>query len=241
MNIKFAKYTSNGGRPVNEDYLLVTQKGDRFLAAVADGLGGHGMGDVASKLACETAEKCFSDSETNDGLTEEIYRRCQEALIARQKELKVNGKMRTTFNLLLADGSSVCVSHIGDSRTYYFKDKALVSRTLDHSVPQMLASAGQIAESEIRFHEDRNRLLKVLGVEERKPTFDAENISLCGNQQFLLCSDGFWELISEEQILLCLDEAEEPRLWLDNMVELVTRNSRGRSTDNITAVALWIY
>ena len=67
------------------------------------------------------------------------------------------------------------------------------------------------------------------------------SVSLCGNQQFLLCSDGFWELISEEQILLCLDEAEEPRLWLDNMVELVTRNSRGRSTDNITAVALWIY
>ena len=150
--------------------------------------------------------------------------------------------MRTTLNVLLADEEKIFWSHIGDSRTYYFKDKNLVRRTFDHSVPQMLAAAGQISESDIRFHEDRNRLLKVLGVEGQKPAFESETpLKNEGNQQFLLCSDGFWELISEEQILLCLDEAEEPQLWLDNMVELVSRNSRGRSTDNITAVAVWIY
>lgn len=242
MKIKFAKFTSNGGRAVNEDFLLVSEKKSRAIAAVADGLGGHGMGDVASKLVCETAEACFDAQTDNAGLTEIIFQSCQEALFARQKELKVNGKMRTTLNILLADENSICWSHIGDSRTYYFKDKNLVKRTFDHSVPQMLAAAGQISESEIRFHEDRNRLLKVLGVEGQKPAFEIESpLKNEGNQQFLLCSDGFWELISEEQILLCLDEAEEPKLWLDNMVELVTRNSKGRSTDNITAVAVWIY
>ena len=106
----------------------------------------------------------------------------------------------------------------------------------------MLCAAGQIKESEIRFHEDRNRLLRVLGVEDRAPAFENEEpVTLSGGEQFLLCSDGFWELISEEQMLLCLDEAEEPGLWLDNMTELVSRNSRNRSTDNITAVALWVY
>lgn len=242
MKISFAKYTSNGGRAVNEDCLLVSQNGSRFLAAVADGLGGHGMGDVASKLVCETAKDCFEKNRDNCGLTEKIYAESQEALFAKQKELRVSGKMRTTLNVLLADEKNIFPSHIGDSRTYYFKDKKLVKRTFDHSVPQMLAAAGQITESEIRFHEDRNRLLKVLGVEGQKPAFESElTLETEGNQQFLLCSDGFWELISEEQMLLCLDEAEEPQLWLDNMVELVTRNSRGRSTDNITAVAVWIY
>ena len=242
MKIKYAKYTSNGGRAVNEDSLLVCREDSRMLAAVADGLGGHGMGDVASGLVCRVAEECFENNADNAGLTEKIYNEGQDALFAKQKELRVSGKMRTTLNLLLADEGCVYLSHIGDRRTYYFKDKKLVKRTFDHSVPQMLAAAGQISESEIRFHEDRNRLLKVLGVEGQRPAFEVEKpIATEGNQQFLLCSDGFWELISEEQMLLCLDEAEEPGLWLTNMVELVSRNSRGRSTDNITAVAVWIY
>ena len=243
MKIKTAKHTDVGGRSVNEDCLMVASGKGAWIAAVADGLGGHGMGDAASALACDTAEKLFSESSVvDDELVEKIYAGCQDALIARQKELRVQGKMRTTLNLFLADEKNIYLSHIGDSRTYYFKDKQLVRRTFDHSVPQMLAAAGQISESEIRFHEDRNRLLRVLGVEDRKPAYDSEPVlPVEGGQQFLLCSDGFWELISEEQMLLCLDEAEEPGLWLENMVELVRRNGRGKSTDNATAVALWIY
>ncbi len=243
MKIGFARYTDNGGRAVNEDCLLSAEHGGRFIFAVADGLGGHGMGDVASQLACKTAEECFLNSAKNsEALVSEIYESCQNALLSRQKELRASGKMRTTLNLLLVDGDRALFSHIGDSRTYYFKDKKLVRRTFDHSVPQMLAATGEITEEEIRFHEDRNRLLRVLGVEDRKPAFESENPEqVTGCQQFLLCSDGFWELISEEQMLLCLDEAEEPKLWLDNMVELVSRNGRGRSMDNVTAIAVWLY
>ena len=105
----------------------------------------------------------------------------------------------------------------------------------------MLAAAGQLKESEIRFHEDRNRLLRVLGVAGQDPAYDAEEpITLEGDQQFLLCSDGFWELISEEQMLLCLDESDEPQLWLENMVELANRNGRCKSRDNMTAITVWI-
>ena len=132
--------------------------------------------------------------------------------------------------------------HIGDSRTYYFEEKRFIRRTVDHSVPQMLAAMGALAEDRIRFHEDRNRLLRVLGVEDTHPVAEVEDpIKLTGNQQFLLCSDGFWELITEEQMLLCLDEAEDPDLWLDNMLELVRINGKGKSMDNFTAIAVWIY
>lgn len=243
MKIKIAKYTDAGGRKVNEDFLVTVRNGQSVLCAVADGLGGHGMGDEASRLVCSVAEdKFLKAGRPGESLLEDIFLEGHAALIEKQKQLHASGKMRTTLNLWLTDGEKAFWGHIGDSRTYYFKDKQLCRRTFDHSVPQMLCAAGQIKESEIRFHEDRNRLLRVLGVEDRAPAFENEEpVTLSGGEQFLLCSDGFWELISEEQMLLCLDEAEEPGLWLDNMTELVSRNSRNRSTDNITAVALWVY
>jgi len=100
---------------------------------------------------------------------------------------------------------------------------------------------GELKEEEIRFHEDRNRLLRVLGVEDHPPVFDVEEpVELEGGQQFLLCSDGFWEMISEDQILLCLEEADDPGYWMDNMLELVRKNIGDQKADNYTAVAVWI-
>jgi len=243
LKIESVKYTDIGNRSVNEDYLLAKQAEGRCFFALGDGLGGHGMGDAASKLACELALATLTGIPrfTND-MFGGVYAACQEALLAEQARRNARRQMRTTLNLLCLDESHAYWSHIGDSRTYYFRDKALVRRTFDHSVPQMLAAAGKLPESEIRFHEDRNRLLKVLGVEEMKPAFEQEEpVPLRGNQQFLLCSDGFWELISEEQMLLCLDEAENPAVWMDNMAELIRRNAAGREADNRTAIAVWIY
>ena len=65
-------------------------------------------------------------------------------------------------------------------------------------------------------------------------------LPLHGNQQFLLCSDGFWEYITEEQIQICLEEADNPRTWMENMLELIRRNEHGRR-DNRTAITVWIY
>lgn len=242
MEIKVATYTDVGSRKVNEDSMLVVHDGSRHLFVVADGLGGHGMGDAASQLVCETIREFFLSRKTLDSaMFTELYRLCQQKLLAKQEELHASGKMRTTLNVLCIDEAAAYWSHIGDSRTYYFDRKQLIKRTFDHSVPQMLAAAGHLKESEIRFHEDRNRLLRVMGVTGQDPDFDNEQpVPLRGNQQFLLCSDGFWELITEEQMLLCLDEAEEPQLWLDNMLELVSRNGRNKNTDNTTAVAVWI-
>ncbi len=242
MNISFAKYTDVGSRKVNEDSMLVVQDGSRYLFVVADGLGGHGMGDAASQLVCETIRAYFlSHKNLDSAMFAELYRLCQQKLLEKQEELGASGKMRTTLNILWLDETTAYWSHIGDSRTYYFDQKQLIKRTFDHSVPQMLAAAGQIQESEIRSHEDRNRLLRVMGVTGQDPVFDTEQpVPLRSNQQFLLCSDGFWELITEEQMTLWLDESDDPQFWLDNMIEIVHRNGRNKNTDNTTAVAVWI-
>ena len=92
--------------------------------------------------------------------------------------------------------------HVGDSRLYYFKNGRIVKRTLDHSVPQMLVAAGEIDEKEIRHHPDRNRLVRVMGMEWDEPKYQvSEPMPEEPGQAFLLCSDGFWENIEEEQII----------------------------------------
>ncbi len=242
MKVTIAKHTELGSRERNEDFLLTGSTQNHHFFALADGLGGHGLGDEASRFVCETAIKYFLEHpQVSNQSFDIVYNVCQERLLEKQHDLHASGKMRTTLNLLCLDENTAYWSHIGDSRTYYFCNGELIKRTFDHSVPQMLVAIGELQDSQIRFHEDRNRLLRVLGVAGQTPSFEVEApIPLTGNQQFLLCSDGFWEFISEEQILLCLDESDNPQLWIDNMMELVYKNSRDKNADNISVIAVWI-
>ena len=89
-----------------------------------------------------------------------------------------------------------------------------MEHTLDHSVPQMLAAIGEIKENEIRHHPDRNRLLRVLGTEMEEPRHQkSEWMEKQTHQAFLLCSDGFWELINEKKMEWCLKWAKSPEQW----------------------------
>lgn len=236
-----AAYCDIGGRERNEDSFLYKITDDACIVALADGLGGHGKGDVASQLVCALAVGMLEKENLNSWNARQIYDACQEALLEKQQEQNAAGQMRTTLNLLTVTPESIHWNHIGDSRTYLFKGGRVERRTFDHSVPQMMVAMGEIQEKDIRFHEDRNRLLKVLGVEGFEPVCEEETIlkpeaDMC----FLLCSDGFWELINEEQMELCLQDADDAQFWLDNMIELVHRNGRGKDTDNTTAVCVWI-
>lgn len=242
VHIRVSKFTSIGDRPVNEDSLLSMRVGNRLIFVVADGLGGHGLGDVASKLACETsAHLIASVPECGKDMFRGVYDGVQDALLKKQAEMDAEGSMRTTLNLLVIENSYAYWSHIGDSRTYFFENGKIVKRTFDHSVSQMMVALGEIQEEDLRFHEDRNRLLKVLGAQDVKPVYDAEEpVKLAPGQQFLLCSDGFWNLITEEQMLLCLEESDGPDIWMENMTELIRRNGSRQERDNITAIAVWI-
>ena len=113
-------------------------------------------------------------------------------------------------------------------------------RTLDHSVPQMLVKSGEIKESEIRNHPDRNRLLRALGLETDRQLYELqEPYPLRKCQAFLLCSDGFWELIEEEKMCSFLKKAESADEWLRLMNEEVQKNGAGKNMDNNSAIAVW--
>lgn len=149
--------------------------------------------------------------------------------------------MKTTLVTLLIDGRDAEWGHIGDSRLYFFVGGHIRQRTLDHSVPQMLVKSGEISENDIRTHPDRNRLLRVMGSEWNRNSYElSRRITLTKDVSFLLCSDGFWEYIVEEWMENTLQNAKSVAHWLNMMERIVVENGRGRYMDNFSAIGVWI-
>lgn len=231
-----------GEREYNEDYTGTAKKGDAFCFVLADGLGGHGGGDEASRLV---SEYILNDFKEHGEVSEEYLKKCfedsQKILLDEQERQNRVLEMKTTLVILLLDKNSIQWGHIGDSRLYYFKSGKLKQRTLDHSVPQMLMAAGKIKEKDIRFHPDRNRLLRAMGIEWDSPKYKLEEqLERHGEEVFLLCSDGFWEWIKEKSMQSALKKAKSPKEWLMQMEKEVLKNGTGKGMDNYSAIAVFL-
>ena len=104
----------------------------------------------------------------------------------------------------------------------------------------MLVFAGEIKEKDIRFHPDRNRLMKVMGTEWEKPEYELSTLfTRKGKQALLLCSDGFWELIDEKNMKKCLKKASSVQHWLELRLQIVHENGKGKEMDNYSAICVW--
>lgn len=236
------KVTSHrGNRMVNEDYTGMYQRKHEFCFLLADGLGGHGMGNIASQLVVEQAVTQFDRLGYCKAALMDMFEISQQKLMKKQRmERNIRG-MKSTLVVLIVGKKDVLWGHIGDSRLYYFKDNRLVARTLDHSVPQMLALAGEIKEQEIRHHPDRNRLLKAMGIEWDTPAYElSKQVKREGKQAFLLCSDGFWELIDEKVMTTCLRKSKSVEEWMERMETVVEKRGMGTDMDNYSAITVWI-
>ena len=239
--VSYHLFSNPGGRENNEDYVGMYQNGQSWCFVLADGLGGHGKGEVASKLAVEAAIKEFALRGPGEETLKASFDQAQRAILEGQREDYRARDMKTTLVILHVSEKQLWWGHIGDSRLYYFQKGKLRERTLDHSVPQMLVAAGQLKEKQIRNHPDRNRLLRVLGVDWDSPKYQiAESRKREERQAFLLCSDGFWELIDEKKMQHCLKKASSPKEWAELMESIVRKNGQGKNMDNYSAVTVWI-
>ena len=237
--LEHAWITDPGGRSLNEDAVGIRSCGDRQCFIVCDGLGGHGMGDIASRLVADLFISRLSEKENASDFLSKTFLLAQNALTAKQNEMHMPSKMKTTAVVLYTAGDHAYVGHVGDSRLYCFGGGAVKWRTRDHSVPEMLVRLGEIQESDIRFHPERNCLVRAMGIEWEKPMFElAKPFALDSCEAFLLCSDGFWELITEEEMCRMLQQSDSAAEWLDAMSALVQKNGKGRSMDNFSAIAL---
>jgi serine/threonine protein phosphatase PrpC len=238
MPITFASISKSGDREANEDCVGVVQNAVSFLFLLADGLGGHEQGEIASRFVIDEATGMF----LNDwGGLGDCFARCQEKLIAEQRRRGIADGMKTTLVCLEINGNVAQWGHVGDSRVYRFIKWKNVFGTLDHSLPQMLVRAGEIKEKDIRGHADRNRLLRVMGMEWSAPKYElVNNVSLHRNETYLLCSDGFWEWITEKKMERLLKKSRDPKTWIDMMESEILKNGRGSHMDNYSAIAVYI-
>jgi len=232
-----------GGRRKNEDWCDFALSDGAGCWAVADGLGGHRGGEVASRLAVEAVLDAFARGprEAAPDTVRTLLRRAQDAVVARQEEDPALASMRTTLTVLVADEETgqAAWGHVGDSRLYFFRSGAVVEQTRDHSVPWALAEAGDISPDDVRFHEDRDRLLRVLGKGEdfRPETVKRARLVKPGDA-FLLCVDGFWEYVTETEMEADLAKSETPGEWLRFMERRLLARA-GEKHDNYTAAGVF--
>lgn len=239
--LSYEIYTDIGDCSVNEDNVSVTESSKIQCFAIADGLGGHAGGEIASQLV---VSYCKALVEQSDKLTVELmeyaFVGAQKELMAYQKKNNFENGMKTTLTVLMYDGKTAMWGHTGDTRLYHFHYGKMLSRTLDHSVPQMMVRLKEIIPEQIRFHEDRNKLLKVMGVKWDRPMYeiDCEGIKLHRGDSILMCTDGFWELIDEGQMQQILSKKLSVKETMDLMVKEVLLTGAERDKDNMTAILI---
>lgn len=234
--LDIASYTDVGGRERNEDTVRYAARGEDALCLVlADGLGGHGGGELASAAAAESICRGWdgtADAETLKALVREANRR----VLAIQTP---QCAMKTTVAALTLAGGKAVWAHAGDSRLYYFQDGTLAFQTRDHSAAQLGVLLGDITAEQIRFHEDRSRVLRALGQDDELAVETGERELDVGKHAFLLCSDGFWEYVLEPEMEQDLAEAAGPEDWLERMRRRLKERIPA-DNDNNTAAAVWV-
>ncbi|MBE5040326.1 PP2C family protein-serine/threonine phosphatase [Ructibacterium gallinarum] len=236
-----AKICDIGGRTENQDYAAIYTQNQTGCFIVADGLGGHGGGELASEAAALAVLRHFHSqpSCTKDCLAH-CFAAAHQAVLQKASETAFSG-MRTTLAVLLIEQDTAIWGHIGDSRIYYFHNNTLTQVTADHSVAYLAYLNGEIKYQDIRHSPDQNRLIRSIGAgKECKPAL-GEAVSLTPGDTFLLCSDGFWELLSEKEMLSSLKKSSTASRWLAKMLRIANeKRKRIPDHDNFSAITIWI-
>ena len=237
MKISAYGYTNRGGRPHNEDRICWQLAEDRGVFVVADGLGGHSRGEVASALAAERILRdCAGREElTREGM-EEIFQAANEAVMEGQKTPGQEDMRTTAVALDIREGKAVW-AHTGDSRLCRFSGGKLAFVTGDHSVTYKKFLAGEITAMDVYHDDDRSSLLRVLGKPGAKG--DSGEAALQAGDAYLLCTDGFWEYVYQEEMLVDRLKAASPAEWVELMLlRHIRRTPPGN--DNVSLIAVFV-
>jgi PPM family protein phosphatase len=238
--VQFSVYqiSRKGGREKNEDRMGYCYTRDSGLFALADGMGGHPEGEVASQLALQTMAALFqrdAKSKLDDPL-----RFLHDAIIAGHHQLlryatekALMDTPRTTIVACVLQGNSAYWAHCGDSRLYLVRDGKLIARTRDHSYSELQETLSHVVPMGEKFN--RNVLFTCLG-SPGKPVVDtAGPLPLQSGDRILMCSDGLWGSVSDAEIAQQLGA----RTLSDAVPELVEQALRhaGAKSDNVTVIA----
>ena len=219
-------------RPINEDAFYAPCAGENFCG-VADGMGGHNAGEVASALAV----KVFSEEMRAAGaVSAEAMRRAVKkanaAIHAQSLEADQCSGMGTTFTALGFSGRNAHIAHVGDSRAYLIRNGAVMRLTVDHTLVEEMVLKGLITPREAKYHPKRNYITRALGTAEHVEV-DLIQVELQAGDVFFLCSDGLSNLV-DDRIILAV--SQNPGSWEEKVSQLVDEALRQGGGDNITAL-----
>lgn len=216
-------------RDKNEDSVYPSSSGEsdgEVLVIVADGMGGHVAGEVASRIAVNAAAS--TDLEAADRVA--AGNRAIREEVARDPGLEGMG---TTMTLLMVDEDVATLGHIGDSRAYLLRDGDLTQLTADHTVAAEYVAKGELSPEEAATHPQRHMLLRTLGLT-RYVNVDEVEVDIHPGDRILLCSDGLTEMVSNEKIGATMAEGTPDEVvW--KLVEMA--NDAG-GVDNITVAVV---
>lgn len=228
-------YSDKGGRRENEDSGGIYVYSDRIIAVVADGLGGQGDGSIASDTALQELAKCgLQGPLPGQEEVRDAFARANQAILSRQHN---KYHMKTTAVYLCIQGSCAIWAHVGDSRLYHFYQGEMTHVTCDHSVPQLAVLMGEIERRDIPAHPQRSHLMKALGCEEVKPDIHEPVLLEPGKHVFLLCTDGFWEYIDEDELAQSVEAAKTAEEWIASLRGDIQKRFYD-DHDNNTAMAI---
>lgn len=234
-NVRYAAKTDIGKlREINEDTFLVEDK----IFAVADGMGGHRAGEVASSIAIDILKKRAGEFEEGD-IPQRIQKMLKEALDEVNDAIVKKGEtqgdylgMGTTLTAFHVSEKRIFLVHIGDSRAYLIRNGKITQLTQDHTLVADMVGKGEISEEEARIHPLKNILVRALGTD-IKAEVDLLSEEVQPGDRILLCSDGLSSMLRDEEILSIVNESESLENACQRLIDAANTNG---GEDNTTVV-----
>jgi len=245
LSVEVALLSDRGGRMYNEDACGHWHSEDKLCCVLADGAGGHGGGDIASRLVVQELIGRFSQRPSASGADlGAMLRATNQALIDQRVPGTARQDMHSTAVCMVLDFTQHRVhwAHAGDSRLYWFRSGRVMSRTSDHSLVQSLVDAGLLSIEQMRYHPKRSELRSALGIagDVLEVSSGDGDEAVCAGDVFMLCTDGLWEYLDDDVLERSLAAAATPRAWLDQLdVEVKAAASHKTSHDNFTVLVAW--
>jgi len=218
-------------RPLNEDSYYLPREDERFCA-VADGMGGHNAGEVASARAVEVFSETMRENAVSAASIHHAVEKANTAVYSQSLAAEELSGMGTTFTALAQAGNTVHIAHVGDSRAYLLRNGSIMRLTMDHTLVEDMVLKGLITPREAKYHPKRNIITRALGTNDTVE-IDLIQIKLEKGDAFFLCSDGLSNHVEDREIL---EISKQDLPWNEKLRCLVQRALEQGGTDNITAL-----
>jgi PPM family protein phosphatase len=241
--VRFSIYqdSKKGGRKVNQDRMGYLYTRDSLLMVVADGMGGHARGEVASQITMQTVATMFQ--QLAKPVLPDPARFLEESISAAHRELhryraenSLPEAPRTTVVSCIVQQGLATWAHAGDSRLYLIRGHRVAARTVDHSRVHHLVSSGLISDEDAKDHPERNRIYNCVGAYVAPTVEVSHPIALHSGDVLMLCSDGLWGALNDRQIIESFASKTVMRAVPDLVSEAL--EAAGPDADNCTAIAM---